>query len=488
LPKGVPEKDLALIVVPHGGPWGRDTWGYNGMAQFLANRGYAVLAPNFRGSAGFGKKFLDAGNNEWGQKMQDDLTWGVKHLIAKGIANPKRIGIMGGSYGGYATLAGVTFTPDLYAAAVDIVGPSNLFTLMESIPAYWEQIRRMFHQRMGDPNTPEGKEQLRRQSPLFSANKIKTPLMVIQGANDPRVTKIEADQIVIALRDRGFPVEYLLAPDEGHGFARPVNNLAMFAAVEKFLAKHLDGRFQEGATPEVAKRLKEITVDPKTVVLAKKVDAKSMSEAKPVSALKPGSHSFQIKIKLGERAMDMKQTTTIAEDGGSWRIVDASTTPMGEVSDTGVLDRTSLELLKRDVKQGPVTIAIAMKDKKATGTLTMNGNPKPIDIETGGSLFADGPGAPFVLGCLPLAEGYATSFRVLDLQKQKAVTVQAKVVGSEKVVVPAGEFDAWKVVLTDDTGAERGTHWIAKDSHKPVKSAATLANMGGAQVTSELLQ
>jgi dipeptidyl aminopeptidase/acylaminoacyl peptidase len=221
LPKGVAAKNLPAIIVPHGGPWGRDSWGYDSFAQFLANRGYAVLQPNFRASTGYGKKFLDAGNKEWGQKMQDDITWGAKYLIAEGIADAKRIGIMGGSYGGYATLAGVAFTPDVYAAGVSIVGPSNLITLLESIPPYWEQIRKLFHERMGDPNTPEGKAQLLRQSPLTSAEKIKTPLLVIQGANDPRVNKRESDQIVIALRDRGFPVEYIVAPDEGHGFARP---------------------------------------------------------------------------------------------------------------------------------------------------------------------------------------------------------------------------------------------------------------------------
>ncbi|GAB1403542.1 S9 family peptidase [Lentimicrobium sp.] len=269
LPKGVEAKNLPLIVFPHGGPWARSSWGFNGYAQFLANRGYAVLDPNFRSSTGYGKKFVDAGNNEWGQKMQDDLTWGVKYLVEKGIADPKRVGIMGGSYGGYATLAGLAFTPDVYACGVSIVGPSNLFTLLNSIPPYWEAGRVVFHTRMGDPNTPEGKEQLARQSPLNSADKIKAPLMVIQGANDPRVNKHESDQIVVALRDRGFHVEYIVAPDEGHGFANPLNNLAMNAAAERFLAMYLGGRYQKSMSPEISARLKEITVDPATVTLDK---------------------------------------------------------------------------------------------------------------------------------------------------------------------------------------------------------------------------
>jgi dipeptidyl aminopeptidase/acylaminoacyl peptidase len=268
LPKNVEQKNLPLVVFPHGGPWGRDYWGYYSFHQFLANRGYAVLSPNFRGSTGYGKEFLNAGNKQWGLKMQDDITWGVKYLVSQGTVNPKRVGIMGGSYGGYATLAGLAFTPEVYAAGVSIVGPSNLITLMQTIPPYWESVRKTFAERIGDVSTPEGKAQLARQSPLNAANKIAAPLLVAQGANDPRVKKAESDQIVIALRNRGFPVEYLVASDEGHGFTKPVNNMAMLAAAEKFLAKHLGGRYQETMPPPVATRLKEITVDVKTVALS----------------------------------------------------------------------------------------------------------------------------------------------------------------------------------------------------------------------------
>lgn len=304
LPKGLPEKNLPLVVVPHGGPWARDGWGYNSFAQFLANRGYAVLQPNFRGSTGYGKKYLDAGNLQWGDKMQDDITWGVKYLVDSGVADSKRVGIMGGSYGGYATLAGVTFTPDLYAAAIAIVAPSSLKTLLESIPPYWESGRITFHKRMGDPNTPEGAAQIKRQSPLFHADKITTPLMIVQGANDPRVKKREADQMVIALRDRNYPVQYLLADDEGHGFARPVNNMSMFAAAEKFLAKYLSGRYQETMTPEVTKRLGEITVDPKTVVMEKPADM-SVAPAADIS----GKWSLTVDHggQVMQLALDLKQ-------------------------------------------------------------------------------------------------------------------------------------------------------------------------------------
>ena len=265
LPKGLGTKNLPLIVVPHGGPWGRDVWGYDTFAQFLANRGYAVLQPNFRASTGYGKKFLNAGNGEWGRKMQDDLTWGVKALIADGTVDPKRVGIFGGSYGGYATLAGVAFTPDVYAAAVAYVAPSNLITLLDAIPPYWESGRKQMYTRMADPTTPDGKALLVAESPLTKAKDIVTPLMVVQGKNDPRVNVRESNQIVAAVRDNGKPVEYLVAPDEGHGFARPINNLALVTAMEGFFEKYLGGRSQKDVPADVEAKLKELTVDPKTV-------------------------------------------------------------------------------------------------------------------------------------------------------------------------------------------------------------------------------
>jgi dipeptidyl aminopeptidase/acylaminoacyl peptidase len=272
LPKGLSPKGLPTLVVPHGGPWARDIWGYNPLAQFFANRGYAVLMPNFRGSTGYGKKYINAGNGEWGRKMQDDVTWGVKYLVAEGITDPKRVAIMGGSYGGFSALAGITLTPDLYRAAVDVSGPSNLMTLLNAIPPYWEAQRKIMYARMADPGTPEGQAWIKERSPLTAVGRVKTPVLVVQGARDPRVNRAEAEQIVIALRESGLPVEYLLAPDEGHGFTRAVNNMAMFMAAEKFLAAQLGGSYQEGGAPEVVQRLKEITVDPKTVVLSKRSD------------------------------------------------------------------------------------------------------------------------------------------------------------------------------------------------------------------------
>ncbi|RQO40672.1 S9 family peptidase [Chryseobacterium sp. KBW03] len=262
LPVGSTGKNVPVVVLVHGGPKGpRDYWGYNSTVQFLANRGYAVLQPNFRASGGYGKKFQNGGDLQWGKLMQDDITWGVKYLIDQGIADKNKVVIMGGSYGGYATLAGLAFTPDVYAAGVDIVGPSNLFTLLDSVPAYWEAARAFLYGMVGDPKTEEGKKLMHAASPLFSVDKINKPLLIVQGANDPRVKQAEADQIVIALRDKGKKVNYILADDEGHGFRKPVNSMAMYAETEKFLSEVIGGRYQKEMPENVAKRLKEMTVD-----------------------------------------------------------------------------------------------------------------------------------------------------------------------------------------------------------------------------------
>jgi dipeptidyl aminopeptidase/acylaminoacyl peptidase len=237
LPVGRPAKNLPVIVNPHGGPWARDAWGYNPEVQFLANRGYAVFQPNFRGSTGYGRAFWEKSFKQWGRTMQDDITDGVNWLVAQGIADPKRVGIYGASYGGYATLAGITLTPELYAAAVSYVGVSNMFTFMSTIPPYWEPLRAMFYEMVGNPETE--KEMLRAVSPVFLADRIRTPLFVAQGAKDPRVNKAESDQIVEALKKRGVPVEYMVKDNEGHGFRNQENQFEFYGAMEQFLGKHL---------------------------------------------------------------------------------------------------------------------------------------------------------------------------------------------------------------------------------------------------------
>jgi len=239
---GVPEAAVPMVLLVHGGPWARDGYGFNRAHQWLANRGYAVLSVNFRGSTGFGKEFVNAANLEWGAKMHDDLIDAVEWAIGKGIAQRDKVAIMGGSYGGYATLVGLTFTPNTFACGVDIVGPSNLETLLATIPPYWEPQVKQFHERMGNPNTPEGKQLLVDRSPLYKADRITKPLLIGQGANDPRVKQSESDQIVEAMQKAGIPVTYVLFPDEGHGFARPTNNIAFNAITENFLATCLGGR------------------------------------------------------------------------------------------------------------------------------------------------------------------------------------------------------------------------------------------------------
>ena len=241
---GHPASPLPMALLVHGGPWARDNWGYNPVYQLLANRGYAVLSVNFRGSTGFGKNFVNAANLEWAGKMHDDLVDAVQWAIEQKIADPQRVAILGGSYGGYATLAGLTFTPDTFACGVDIVGPSNLVTLLNTIPPYWEPQVELWANRVGDHRTEEGRAFLTERSPLTHVDRISKPLLIGQGANDPRVKQAESEQIVQAMQDKNIPVTYALYPDEGHGFARPENNLSFFAVTEAFLAGCLGGRHE----------------------------------------------------------------------------------------------------------------------------------------------------------------------------------------------------------------------------------------------------
>jgi dipeptidyl aminopeptidase/acylaminoacyl peptidase len=487
LPRGVEPAHLPLLVVPHGGPWARDDWGFSEFAQFFANRGYAVLSPNFRGSTGFGKKFLNAGNGAWGREMQDDITWGVKYLVDKGIADPKRVGILGGSYGGYATLAGVAFTPDVYAAAVDIVGPSNLNTMLDSIPPYWEAGRKLLHARMADPETPEGQAWLNERSPLFSAGKIRTPLMVVQGANDPRVNRAESEQIVIALRDRGFDVEYICAPDEGHGFARPVNNMAMFMAAEKFLAQHLGGRYQEGGKPEIVERLKEITVDPNTVTVTKKVDVMTIGAPSVVASLTPGKYKYKAHLQVEGESMGIKMTTEIKMKGDSWAVTDAISMLMMSIKDNALLDKDTLVVRQRNMSEAGTKVEIEFEGGKAKGKLKSNGKKKELDMDIGGPVFADGPGFAQVVACLPLEPGYTTLLRHFDIQKQKPKAMRLEVARSEEVEVPAGTFDTWCVELTSaDGGPDRSTVWVAKSDRRTVKFSLVMPELAGARLEAEL--
>ncbi len=491
LPKGLEPQNLPAIVFPHGGPWARDVYGYDSFAQFLANRGYVVLQPNFRGSTGYGKEFLNAGNKEWGTgAMQHDISDGVKWLIEQGYADPDRVAIMGGSYGGYATLAGLAFTPELYAAGVDIVGPSNLFTLLESVPPYWKPAIKMFHERMGDPNNPADAERLREQSPLFSADRIEDPLLVIQGANDPRVKQHESDQIVVALRDRGFPVQYLVAPDEGHGFRGEENRLAMIVSIERFLAEHLGGRHQEDVPENIANRLEEITVDPATVELPKPLDESELSAdlPAPIRDLEPDMDAYVATIKVQEQEMTMDVTRTVEETTEGWRITEITRGPMGEVQDVEILAKEILQPRERHLQQGPVMVDLTYSDSRIEGTFNMQGNEQPVSVDLEGPIYSDGAGGDLVVASLPLEDGYAVTYPTFDLMTQKVKRMRLEVKGTESVTVPAGTFDAHRVEISSAEGAPGSTIlWIDVDSREIVRTEQSLPQMGGAVVVAELV-
>ncbi len=500
LPKGVEPKNLPVVIFPHGGPWARDNYGYNSFAQFLANRGYAVLSPNFRGSTGYGKAFLNAGNKEWGTgAMQHDLTDGVQYLIGQGIADPERVAIMGGSYGGYATLAGVTFTPDLYAAAVDIVGPSNLITLLESIPPYWEAGRVIFHERMGDPTTPEGRAQLDAQSPLNFADRITTPLLVIQGANDPRVKQREADQIVVALRDRDYPVEYLVAPDEGHGFRGEENRMAMMVSIEDFLAEHLGGREQEGAPPEIEAKLEAITVDPATVTVTDPMGAADMDEiAFNGAAVKPMKMEYDITMNVQGQEVTLAnptRTVTLVEYEGqpALAIVDRAALPpaMGSAAlvDSFVVARGDLTPLYRKLQQGPGSIELTYSGDEIEGVTSQSGQSMPFTSALDLPIIADNQALEIGLSTLPLDVGYAASFATYNPApgQQGISTYTLSVTGMEEVTVPAGTYQTYVVELDKADSNEDTTLYLDQKTGMTVKNVSTLpAQMGGGTITSEL--
>lgn len=489
-PKGKEHKNLPLLVVPHGGPWARDYWGYNSVAQFYANRGYAVLRPNFRSSTGYGKAFLNAGNGQWGDKMQDDITWGVKYLVDKGIVDKNKVGITGGSYGGYATLAGVTFTPDLYKVAVAVVAPSNLNTLLKSIPPYWESIRKVFYLRMGDPNTPEGKAQLERQSPLNHVDKIKTPLMIVQGANDPRVKKPEADQIVVAMREKGIPVEYICAPDEGHGFARPVNNMAYLAASEKFIAQKLGGRYQESMKPDVEKRLKEITVDIKTVEKPKKAEESNgvskTNSLKPIKDLKVTKAEYKVEIDMMGQKIPMSVTREVKEEGDKWVIADNATFAMGKVVDINTVYKKTLKPAQRQIDQGPIKIKLNYTEGGVDASYDMNGQAQSSNIKVTDELVADGAGIDLLLGAADLKENFNSTYKVFDPQTKEVKTWTVTCTKKEKISIQSVDFECFVVETKDNENAnQKTTYWISDG--RMVKSESTVPQMNNAKVTSVIV-
>ncbi len=486
MPATEEKENLPAVLFIHGGPWARDNWGYNSFAQFLANRGYAVLQINFRGSTGYGKKFLNAAINQWGEKMQDDLTAGAQYLIDKGIADPKRIAIAGGSYGGYATLAGLTFTPDVYAAGVSIVGPSNLFTLLETIPPYWESARIMFHKRMGNPETEEGRAQLKRQSPFFHADKIKAPLLVAQGDNDPRVKTSESDQIVIAMRDHNLPVSYINFPDEGHGFAKPNNNMAFLAVMEKFLSEHLGGRHQESVPDHIAEIIDKVTVDIPALVMPEIVEESLLTQPHviPEHQMVEGKYYYLSQLSMGGKEMNFDITRTIIK-GKMLSIEESSDSQMGSMRDHST---TTLDFnpISRDFQQAPMGFKYTINGNSVKGSMTMNGTEQQFDFGDNNSLLMDGASLDLYLSLLPLKKDYKTVVRVIDSMNQKVLPFQYQVIGEEEC---SGQM-CYKCELKAMGGSGNGhLYWISMNKAPiMIKKESVMQESGGAKMTFSFLR
>lgn len=480
VPNGCKAQKLPLVVLVHGGPKGpRDYWGYDPIVQFLANRGYAVLQPNFRASGGYGKKFMNAGDMQWGLLMQDDITWGVQHLINEGIVDKSKVAIMGGSYGGYATLAGLAFTPDLFACGVDIVGPSNIFTLLESIPPYWEAGRAFLHGMVGDPNTTKGEARIREASPLFSADKITKPLLIIQGANDPRVKQAEADQIVVALRDKGQQVSYILADDEGHGFAKPVNKMAMFAEIERFLAPILGGRYQEEMPDDVAARLKEITVDISTVVY----DPSGVRNADELPTINPGAlvigvYKYDVNIAIQDQNIKMTMTRTISKEGDNWKIMDVQKSQMGNAEDQVVLS-ASFSPISRVMTQ----MGAEVKAKYTSNEVKVDMGGKEQSIKFKGAFLSSAPGFEVLAANLGLNKGESIVVATDDMQTMKPKFIRIEALGEkEKEGVLYSVYE-----VTDASNKnEKSTYYFNKSTGILIYVESVMPAMNNAVLTMRL--
>jgi dienelactone hydrolase len=411
--------------------------------------------------------------------MQDDITWGVKDLVSKGIADPKRVAIMGGSYGGYATLAGLAFTPDLYAAGVDIVGPSNLITLLGSIPAYWEAGMKQFKERMGDPSTPDGKALLEKQSPLNSASKIKVPLMIIQGANDPRVKKAESDQIAIALRDMHHDVVYLCAPDEGHGYQKPINNLAAMGKAEVFLGKALHARYQEEMKPDAKKRLEEITVDVSKLTLTKKVNVVAMKEMPaPTSDFAKGEYTYAVTLEMSGQKIPMTLNRVVKLDNDKWVVTDVYKSGMGDQTEEGVYTKGTLHPVSRKTNAGGQIASSTFAGNKITASAGGKSNTTTVD----GAYMHDGGGNDMLVARLPLKVGYESGIYVAD---QEGKATLSKIVVASKETINNTECYKCQLISADDPN-EVVTYYIGVADKLNYKMEAPITGMPGAKMTMEL--
>ncbi|MGH7546252.1 MAG: alpha/beta fold hydrolase [Gemmatimonadota bacterium] len=485
LPKGVRPRGLPMVLVVHGGPWARDTWGYDAEAQLLANRGYAVLQVNYRGSTGYGKAFYNAAVREWAGTMHTDLIDGVRWAVAEGIADPKRVGIYGGSYGGYATLVGLTFTPEVFACGVDYVGPSSLITLIESFPSYWRPfLEGSFYRHVGDPAKDEDREEMKKRSPLFFVDRIEDPLLIVQGANDPRVTKREADQMAIALRDRGIKVRYLLAENEGHGFLNPDNRLALYRSMEIFFGDCLGGRRQASVSAAIETRMAQLTVDVDALTLTAKTDAPEVrpgDTAVDASHLRPARETKRLVLAQGgnEREIGTAMESIEAietKQGPAFRYVQVLESPAlgGTQTDTVVVGRETLAPVSHRSRNARRTLALDYAPGAVSGSVTpAGGAAEPIQSSLDAPAF-DGGTLDLVLRSLPLKEGFAAQVPIYLHEAGGTVLAEAHVKGAEPA--QAGEdasVDCW--VVEAQLAGQTLTFWIAKESRALVKQVLTAA-------------
>lgn len=493
-PRGVAQRNLPLVLLVHGGPWARDFWGYDPEAQLLANRGYAVLQLNYRGSTGFGKKFFNAAVGEFGRAMHADLIDGVEWAIGQGIADRERIGIYGGSYGGYATLVGLTFTPEVFACGVSYVGPSSLVTLIESFPAYWRPfMESTWFRFVGDPADPASRQELQARSPLYHVDRIRAPLLIVQGQNDPRVTKLESDQLAIALRDRGVQVRYINAEDEGHGFVNPLNRLALYRSMELFFRDCLGGRVQESVDGDIAARIAGMTVDVDTLRLPG-AQPPAAAAAFRGAALQPGTWRYRQVVETQGRTVEGESSRTLSAttvDGQpAWLLVEAAQSPMGTATDSVYLAREALHPLRRVVRQGPATISMTFEDGAVRGQIEAGPQQLPINATVDGHAFVDGGPLLLALRTLNLEQGAVASMATFDLASARVIQQRIEIGGTERITVPAGEFEAVRIEVRPADGSAGGsTVWIERAApHRVLRASSPLPPAaGGGTVTQELL-
>ena len=453
---------------------------------------------NFRSSTGYGKAFFNAGKKKWGDEMQHDITDGVQYLIDEGIADPDKVAIYGGSYGGYATLAGLAFTPDIYCCGVDYVGVCNILTLLGSIPAYWETARKFFNEHVGDPENLEDIERLKRQSPLFSADKIEAPLLVVQGGNDPRCKMPESQQIVIAMRDLGRDVEYLVAKDEGHGFLGRENRTAFRVAQEQFFARHIGGRYQESVADDIQGSLDDMRVPVETVELTKPESGLEEAKTAPLPAVdtsifKPSKLKYKAAASTQGQVMDIDISVDLSrakiDEREVWCLVTEQSSPQGTAFDTFMVDLDSVLPVYRGIKQGPAVITVNFTETAIDGNISYGGRDMPVKTELEAPVFGTDAALELAISALPLKTGYKTTYRAFDLMSQSVNPFSLEVTGIENVTVPAGSFETFKIeVRRLDSEPGGGTYYFnTSGSRQMVRSVTQLPAMaGGGTVTTEL--